>query len=451
MVFPAQQLSATSSLIHGPPPAGSQKTASSGPSTTVAECQPIDRPGGNPAPQSTGEHRAPFQFTHRPQHPREKQQSRYLDTVSLDPHRLRPRHKHKHTKSRDGILPRRMNQFASSTGARGLLQTWSGGREKDTEADNALLRPMTRETTRSGWGSDSTAFGAGSRNSSLFDEIDNGRHIASVKRQDIQSMGDLEQVRDRRKQGEEYLRTALSLIGTLATDITRRLDYTYYNLLEKIAALNATVASFQELSNSTSTLFNDFERETTNLEHEVRKQFGELNEFQPQIQRIESLEERMRVGRVKAEALNAKLEEMRDEVHRWEEKEVEWQTRVTKRLRIIWGLVLSGVLAFMIACIIQIWPTAVSQGTNMSPLAEVLTNHSTSLLWQAQGQNIAKPILLGEDTRQESDYLSLHPSRLAPHQSSHQVSVSNKAASSTDSDQSAETIDSSFSRILDEL
>lgn len=206
MVFPAQQLSATSSLIHGPPPAGSQKTASSGPSATVtSEFQPpIDRPGGNPAPQSTGDHRAPIHDTHRSQHSRDKQQGRYvLDTVSLDPHRLRPRHKHKHSKSRDGILPRRMNQFASSAGARGLLPTWSGGREKDTETDNALLRPITRETTRSGWGSDSTAFGAGSRNNSLFDGIDNSRHIASVKRQDIQSMGYLEQVRDRRKQAEE--------------------------------------------------------------------------------------------------------------------------------------------------------------------------------------------------------------------------------------------------------
>lgn len=238
------------------------------------------------------------------------------------------------------------------------------------------------------------------------------------------------------------------MIGTLATDITRRLDYTYYNLLEKIAALNATVASFQELSNSTSTLFNDFERETTSLEHEIRKQFGELNEFQPQIQRIEVLEERMRVGRAKAEALNAKLEEMRDEVHRWEEKEVEWQTRVTKRLRIIWGLVLSGVLAFMIACIIQIWPTAVSQRTDMSPLAEMLTNYSTPPLWHGQGQNIVKPILSGEDGRQERDYLSLH----ASHQRSHQAtSVSNKAASSTDSDRSAKTTDPGFSRKIDEL
>lgn len=247
-----------------------------------------------------------------------------------------------------------------------------------------------------------------------------------------------------------YLRTALSLIGTLATDITRRLDYTYYNLLEKLAALNATVASFQELSNSTSTLFNDFERETTSLGHEIRKQFGELNEFQPQIQRIESLEERMRVGRAKAEALNARLEEMRDEVHRWEEKEVEWQTRVTKRLRIIWGLVLSGALGFMIAFIIQIWPTAVSQGTDMSPLAEMLTNHSTALLWHGQGhgQNIVEPISSGEASRQESGYLSL----LAPHQSGHQAtSVSNKGVSSTGLDRSAKTIDPDSSRILDEL
>ena len=47
--------------------------------------------------------------------------------------------------------------------------------------------------------------------------------------------------------------SALLSIGTLATEITRRLDYTYYSLLEKITALNTTITSFQGLADSTST------------------------------------------------------------------------------------------------------------------------------------------------------------------------------------------------------
>ncbi|KAI9927320.1 hypothetical protein MW887_003707 [Aspergillus wentii] len=169
-----------------------------------------------------------------------------------------------------------MTQIASSAGARGLLPSWSGGKEKTCDGDDGLLRPMTQETTRSRWGSDST---------------EQGDQIGSVRQQEICSMGDLEQVKNRRKQGEEYLRSALSSIGTLATDITRRLDYTYYNLLEKITALNSTISSFQELSDSTSALFDGFEREVTGLDQEIRKQIGELKGFQPQIQKIESLEE----------------------------------------------------------------------------------------------------------------------------------------------------------------
>ncbi|KAL4887897.1 hypothetical protein BDV59DRAFT_206549 [Aspergillus ambiguus] len=225
-------------------------------------------------------------------------------------------------------------------------------RDKDPDP-NGLLRPITRETTRARWGSDSTVgVGSGSRQDSLVDDIDPTRR-GLIRPRDIRSVDDLEQVRDRRKQGEEYLRSVLSFIGTLATDITRRLDYTYYNLLEKIAALNTTVASFQELSDSTTTLLTDFERETVRLEQDIRKQIGDLHEFQPQIQRIEDLEERMRAGRARASALSDRLELMRAEIDRWEKREVEFQTRVNRRLRIFWAVVAAAFLAALLAVLLQ--------------------------------------------------------------------------------------------------
>ena len=98
-----------------------------------------------------------------------------------------------------------MNPIASSASARGLLPQWSGGREKESDPDDglALLRPVTRETTRSRWGSESTTgLGTGSRKGSILDEIDRNNHLGLIRRQEVRSLDDLEQVRERRKQGE---------------------------------------------------------------------------------------------------------------------------------------------------------------------------------------------------------------------------------------------------------
>jgi len=109
-------------------------------------------------------------------------------------------HRHKHSKSRELRLPGPMSHLASSASARGLLPTRSGGREKDHEGDDGLLRPITRETTRSRWGSDSTS---GSRKGSLLDVPGQHEGLGPIRRREIQSMEDLEHVKNRRKQGEE--------------------------------------------------------------------------------------------------------------------------------------------------------------------------------------------------------------------------------------------------------
>ncbi|KAL4878242.1 hypothetical protein BJY04DRAFT_115320 [Aspergillus karnatakaensis] len=247
-----------------------------------------------------------------------------------------------------------MHHISPRAGGTGSLSTY---REQDSE-DDGLLRPITRETTRSRWGSESTGLGSGSRKGSVFDGIDKDIRLESIKRpKEIRSMDDLQRVRDQRNKGEEYLRSALGMIGTLATDITRRLDYTYYGLLEKVAALNVTIASFQDLSDSTSKLSDDFQRETTGLEQDIRKQIGDLHEFQPQMERIEALDERMRASRTRAKALGNRLEAMRNEIERWDKREVEWQMRTNQRLRIFWGVVITAILAVLIAIVLQHWPS----------------------------------------------------------------------------------------------
>lgn len=125
-----------------------------------------------------------------------------IEPLGLDGNKLH--HRHKHSKSREHRLPRPMSHLASSASARGLLPTRSGGMDKDREGDEGLLKPITRETTRSRWGSESTsALGTGSRKGSLLDTPEQHGRLGPIRRQEIQSMEDLEKVTKRRKQGEE--------------------------------------------------------------------------------------------------------------------------------------------------------------------------------------------------------------------------------------------------------
>ncbi|CAI7596351.1 unnamed protein product [Penicillium crustosum] len=284
-------------------------------------------------------------------------------------------HRRKYSKSRELRFPNPMSHLASSASARGLLPTWSGGKDKDREGDDGLLRPITRETTRSRWGSESTTGLLDCRKGSLLDTPGQHEQLAPIRRYEILSMDDLEKVKKRRKLGEEYLRSALTSIGTLATDVTRRLDYTYYNLLEKITALNSTISSFQELSDSASTLLNDFEHETAGLDQDIRKQLNDLKGFQSQIQKADALEQRMKAGRQRVEELGKRLETVRHEIDSWEQRETEWQTRTSRRLRIFWGIVISALLVLVLALVLQNWPDFWSSHAEASRLT--VSNHSS--------------------------------------------------------------------------
>jgi tetrahydromethanopterin S-methyltransferase subunit B len=167
----------------------------------------------------------------------------------------------------------------------------------------------------------------------------------------------------------------LTSIGTLATDVTRRLDYTYYNLLEKITALNSTISSFQDLSDSASTLLNDFEHETADLDQDIRKQLNDLKGFEPQIQKADALEQRMKAGRQRVEELGKRLETVRHEIDNWEQRETEWQTRTSRRLRIFWGIVISALLVLVLALVLQNWPQFWSPHPEASRLTA--SNHSS--------------------------------------------------------------------------
>lgn len=139
--------------------------------------------------------------------------------------------------------------------------------------------------------------------------------------------------------------------------------------------MTSSIASFQELATHTADLYADFERETSGLDQEIRRQLGQLDGFQPQIYKVESLETRMKDGKQKAEGLERRLDKMRGEIDGWEKREVEWQARVGRRLRIFWTVVGTAVLVLVVAMVIQSFSSGTGARTG-APQANAASIHA---------------------------------------------------------------------------
>lgn len=236
--------------------------------------------------------------------------------------------------------------------------------------------------------------------------------------------------------------------------MTRRLDYTYYNLLEKITALNSTISLFQELSDSASTLLNDFESETAGLDQEIRKQINDLKGFEPQVRKADALDERMKKGRQRAEELGKRLEAVRQQIDSWEEREVEWQTRTSRRLRIFWGIVSSAFLVLVLALVLQNWPTISSPHHDVVPVPTQLAKLvNESPPGSAHLPDTWESVLRVSDPESESGS-TWYPSSLAERRQSLEHAQSTPSASASASSHAEEddavTEHDPF-RLLDEL
>jgi hypothetical protein len=147
------------------------------------------------------------------------------------------------------------------------------------------------------------------------------------------------------------LRTSIAHLAALSTSITRQLDYTYYNLLEKVSSLLGTIHSFRELLSVTNTFSREFTTQSNTLLIETENSINDFKNFSLQSSRISELEKRLKRGRERAEELATRLDVVRERVEAWEKREGDWERRANRRLRILWGsfataLILIAVLLF---------------------------------------------------------------------------------------------------------
>jgi len=169
----------------------------------------------------------------------------------------------------------------------------------------------------------------------------NGRERRPVKE------GEVGEEREKGVLRAAELRNALLGLNTLSISTTRRLDNTYYSVLEKLSTLQNTIASLKELADMTRKLNDDFKTESEEVVRDINTQLGTFEGFDDQQKRIEGLAERVQAGRERIKTLASRVDIVKGRVNGWEQAEAEWKEKTRKRLRIMWSVI------FMFAFIIM--------------------------------------------------------------------------------------------------
>ena len=123
------------------------------------------------------------------------------------------------------------------------------------------------------------------------------------------------------------LRDALQSLSEQSLTDSRRLDDTYYFILEKVSVLRQTITSLQELSGLTKELHDNFESGAEELIDDIKGHVESSDNFEAQQKQIAALEERLKAGKEKADALTARLAEAKERVDAKAKTEVQWAAR----------------------------------------------------------------------------------------------------------------------------
>ncbi|TVY48798.1 hypothetical protein LOCC1_G001095 [Lachnellula occidentalis] len=157
------------------------------------------------------------------------------------------------------------------------------------------------------------------------------------------------------------LRNALISLNTLSNNTTRRLDTTYYSVLEKLSVLQNTISSLKELAGMTKALNTEFKTESEEVVSDIRNQIVAFEGFESQESKIAGLQARIGQGREKITVLGGRVDVVRERVEGWERAEVEWQEKTRKRLRVLW-IVVSVVAVLVVALVVLRYTPARTQG-----------------------------------------------------------------------------------------
>lgn len=147
--------------------------------------------------------------------------------------------------------------------------------------------------------------------------------------------GALERKQEQLANAQDELRDRLADVGTQSGEIGRRLEYTYYSLLEKLGSLVGTIHSFQSLSEQSGQLIKNFEFETGKLNENIQQRVQKFkNSFEARDDRLADMEQRSTKAGAKAQELQTRLQNVRTIIENWEKRE----DAAAKKWFRVWGM-----------------------------------------------------------------------------------------------------------------
>ncbi|KAI1859870.1 hypothetical protein JX265_010319 [Neoarthrinium moseri] len=195
------------------------------------------------------------------------------------------------------------------------------------------------------------------------------------------------------------LKKSLTGLSEFSLSTTRRLDDAYYAVLERLSMLQNTIVGIKEVAAMSQETNEIFKVDSRGLVTEIETQLDGLGQFDEQQKRIESLQERIHVGRQKAQKLSDRVDIVRGRVEGWERADREWQEKTRRRLKTLW--IITSVLALVVIAILlgsQYAPDEV--GTLGGKLSEMMSGNNSSHLGEAGAANSSRlSEHLGEDVR----------------------------------------------------
>lgn len=145
------------------------------------------------------------------------------------------------------------------------------------------------------------------------------------------------------------LKKSLLDLAAFSTATNRRLDETYYIVLQKLTALQNTILALQDLARASTSTNAGFIAESRAVVAEAQAQLDAFGDFTAPQARVEALQARVQGGRRRIAALSGRVDVVRRRVERWERADREWQERTRRRLKIVWGVALGvGVVLLLL-------------------------------------------------------------------------------------------------------
>ena len=170
------------------------------------------------------------------------------------------------------------------------------------------------------------------------------------------SQKDVNRLQKTTSDAEKELQGRLAAVNKISVDITRRLDYTYYNLLEKVGNMVAIVQSFHSLSSQTKDMVDNFAKEASELERDVKLKVERLKtSFGEKETRVKRLEDRGARANAKAQDLDTRLKNARQRVEAWEKREGAERRRRSWFWKSTWTMVMVALIVIFVGFTWRKW------------------------------------------------------------------------------------------------